>query len=77
MLNGKHTEDKEWAGVAALVGCALDAAESAETDVWFSGYLGDEDLEALKAVEEGGSILFPGWVAGWKSKEEAVKGIWE
>jgi len=77
LMNGKHTEDKEWAGVAALVGCALDAAEAADTEVWFSGYLGDEDLEQLKEIAEGENVLFPGWVAGWKTKEEAIKNIWE
>jgi hypothetical protein len=80
-LAAKETEPKQWASVASLVGCALDVAESAETDVWFSGYLGDEDLEALKvvALEEttNKNILFPGWMAGWKSEDEAVKGIWD
>jgi hypothetical protein len=76
-LAAKETTTEAWAGVAALVGCAVDAAESAETDVWFSGYLGDEDVEALKLIEEDGSLLFPGWMAGWKSEEEALKGIWE
>ena len=76
-LAAKEPTNEAWAGVASLVGCALDAAEATETDAWFSGYLGDEDLEALKEIEEGGSILFPGWLAGWKSEEEAIKGIWE
>lgn len=76
-LAAKEPTTEAWAGVAALVGCAVDAAESAETDVWFSGYLGDEDVEALKLIEEDGSLLFPGWMAGWKSEEEALKGIWE
>jgi len=76
-LAAKEPKTEAWAGVAALVGSALDAAEAAETDVWFSGYYGDEDLEALKEIEEGGSILFPGWIAGWKSEAEALSGIWE
>ena len=76
-LAAKEPTTEAWAGVAALVGCAVDAAESAETDVWFSGYLGDEDVEALKLIEEDGSILFPGWMAGWKSEDEAKNGIWE
>jgi len=76
-LAAKEPGTEAWAGVAALVGCAVDAAESAEADVWFSGYLGAEDVEALKLIEEGGSILFPGWMAGWKSEDEAKNGIWE
>jgi len=75
-LSAKEPGTEAWAGVASLVGCALDCAEATETDVWFSGYLGEEDLEALKLIEEGGSVLFPGWMAGWKSEDEAVKGIW-
>jgi hypothetical protein len=76
-LAAKEPETAAWAGIAALVGCAVDAAEATETDVWFSGYLGDEDVQALEAIEENGSILFPGWMAGWKSEDEAKKGIWE
>jgi hypothetical protein len=75
-LSAKEPGTEAWAGVASLVGCALDCAEAAETDVWFSGYLGEEDLEALKLIEENESILFPGFMAGWKSEDEAVKGIW-
>jgi len=51
-LSAKEPGTEAWAGVASLVGCALDCAEAAETDVWFSGYLGEEDLEALKLIEE-------------------------
>lgn len=76
-LAAKEPKFEAWAGIAALVGCALDCAEAAETDVWFSGYLGEEDLEALKEVEEDGALLFPGWMAGWKSEEEAIANIWE
>jgi hypothetical protein len=76
-LAAKEPEVAAWAGIAALVGCAVDAAEAAEADVWFSGYLGDEDVQALEAIEVGGAILFPGWMAGWKSEDDAKKGIWE
>jgi hypothetical protein len=29
------------------------------------------------AVGRTGAILFPGWIAGWKSEAEALSGIWE
>jgi|TARA_B110001450_G_scaffold146370_1_gene136790 hypothetical protein len=70
-LNAKETTPGQWAGVAALVAAALDKAEATAADVWFSGYLGAQDVEALKAMAEGDNILFPGWMAGWKSEDEA------
>merc|ERR1719331_780273 len=70
-LNTKQTNPDQWAGVAALVAAALDKAEASETDVWFSGYLGAQDIEALKEMADGDNILFPGWMAGWKSEDEA------
>merc|ERR1711990_932828 len=70
-LAAKETNPGHWAGVAALVAAALDKAEATESDVWFSGYLGAQDIEALKEMAEGDNILFPGWMAGWKSEDEA------
>lgn len=70
-LAAKETDPGHWAGVAALVASALDKAEATESDVWFSGYLGAQDIEALKEMAEGDNILFPGWMAGWKSEDEA------
>lgn len=70
-LAAKECKPDQWAGVAALVSAALDKAESAEADVWFSGYLGEQDLQGLTEMKEGDNILFPGWMAGWKSEDEA------
>jgi len=70
-LAAKECKPDQWAGVAALVAAALDKAESAEADVWFSGMLGEQDIEGLKEMAEGDNILFPGWMAGWKSEDEA------
>jgi len=46
-LAAKECKPDQWAGVAALVAAALDKAESAEADVWFSGMLGEQDIEGL------------------------------
>merc|ERR1712086_215467 len=70
-LHAKECKPDQWAGVAALVAAALDKAEAAEADVWFSGMLGEQDIEGLKEMAEGDNILFPGWMAGWKSEDEA------
>ena len=70
-LAAKETNPGHWAGVAALVASALDKAESTESDVWFAGYLGAQDVEALNEMADGDNILFPGWMAGWKSEDEA------
>ena len=66
----KHSE---FVSAAVMVGMALDATESAEKDIFFAGYLGEEDIASLKGIEENGNILFPGVVAAWASEEEAVK----
>lgn len=70
-LAAKETKPEQWAGVAALIATSLDKAEQTEADVWFSGYLGAQDVEGLKEMAEGDNILFPGWMAGWKSEDEA------
>jgi hypothetical protein len=64
---------KEFVSAAVMVGMALDATESAEKDIHFAGYLGEEDIASLKGIEENGNILFPGVVAAWASEEEATK----
>lgn len=64
---------KDFTSSAMLVGLALDQAETAEKDIHFAGYLGAEDVEALKLIPENGNILFPGVVAGWATLEEATK----
>ena len=64
---------KEFVSAAVMVGMALDATESTEKDIFFAGYLGEEDIASLKGIEENGNILFPGVVAAWASEEEATK----
>lgn len=64
---------KEFVSAAVMVGMALDATEATEKDIYFAGYLGEEDIASLKGIEENGNILFPGVVAAWASEEEATK----
>ena len=70
-LGARECKPNQWAGIAVLVAAALEKAKSTEADVWFSGYLGEEDIKVLKEMANGDNILFPGWMAGWKSKDAA------
>jgi len=72
-----YTDDKpdnmDFAGAAALISTAVQSAESAETEVFFAGFSGDEDFLSLKELAEAkGELMFPGVVAGWDSKEAAI-----
>lgn len=65
----------EWNGAAGLITAALASATRADAETWFSGYVGDEDLGGLQSIAEKGPILFPGWVAGWKSEADAIAAV--
>ena len=64
-----------YAPAIALMDAAVESAEkSAEAkDVWFSGLVGEDDLESLKEMAKSKSeILFPGVLFGWDTKENAL-----
>lgn len=72
----KEPSETGFAGASGLISAYVDSAEGDAKDVWFSGFVGDEDLEALKAMVEGKEeIVFPGWLSGWRSEEDAKKNI--
>ena len=70
----KGAEVIDFGGAAALMGVAVDAAETADGETWFAGYAGEHDFASLKEmVEAKGAINFPGILAGWETKELAVE----
>merc|ERR1712086_400336 len=74
----KKPSDTAFAGASAVISAYVDSAEGDAKDIWFSGFAGDEDLEALKAMAaEKGPIVFPGWLSGWRSEEDAKKNVGE
>lgn len=57
-------------------GVELAEAAGESKKVFFSGFAGEDDFESLKAMAEGKSeILFPGVIAGWATKEEALAAV--
>jgi hypothetical protein len=68
---GKAKQDT-WGGVAGLLTSGLVSSARADADTWFSGYVGDLDLTSLMGMASNGAILFPGWVEGWTSEQDAV-----
>lgn len=55
-----------------MIGASIDASEGDAKEIWWSGYHGDDDMEALKEIAAAkGPIFFPGWVCAWASKDEA------
>lgn len=64
-----------YAPAIGLMDAAVEKAEEAAEakDVWFSGLVGDADLESLKEMAKNKSeILFPGVLYGWDTKENAL-----
>jgi hypothetical protein len=77
-LPAKKPKDTVFAGASAVISAYVDSAEGDAKDIWFSGFAGDEDLEALKGLAaEKGPIVFPGWLSGWRSEEDAKKNVGE
>jgi len=71
-------KSKVWAPVASLVGAGVNSGEAEEKEVFFSGYVGEEDHASLLGIAEAkGPILFPGVAAGWASEKEALDAIGE
>jgi len=66
----KHSD---WTEVSVITGLAVNEGEGEEKEIWFAGYLGAEDVEAIKGIPENGPIMFPGIVAAWGSEAEATK----
>lgn len=65
-------KEETWNGAAGLITAGLASATRADTESWFSGFVGDDDLEGLKSISENGPILFPGWISGWKSEADSI-----
>lgn len=71
----KKASDHTWSGAAGLITSFIATSERADTECWFSGFVGDDDIASLKSIAADGPILFPGWVAGWKSEADAIAHI--
>jgi len=70
-FNQKKASDHTWSAAAGFITAFVGTSATAETETWFSGHVGDDDLAALTAIKDG-PILFPGWVAGWKTEADAI-----
>jgi len=72
-FNDDKQDNMDFAGAAALLSVAVQAAESAETEVFFAGFAGEEDFLSLKElIEAKGELVFPGLVGGFDTKEQAI-----
>jgi hypothetical protein len=64
------------AGAASLLSSCVNYSESDDKEVWFAGFLGEEDLGALKEIaEKKDKLMFPGIISGWDSEEKALKSL--
>lgn len=70
-FNPEKAKRGDFDGAAALIEAGLSTAARDKAESWFSGHVGEEDFESLKAMADK-EILFPGWVNGWASAEEAT-----
>lgn len=59
-----------WGGVAGLLTSGIVTGTRAEAETWFSGFVGELDHASLSAMDKQ-DILFPGWVEGWTSEQDA------
>lgn len=67
-----------FAPAIGLMDAAVEKAEEAAepSEVWFSGLVGDADLESLQEMASSKSeILFPGVLYGWNTKENAIANL--
>lgn len=71
-FNQKKASDHTWSSAAGFISSFIATSARTDQEAWFSGFLGDDDLASLKGIAKDGPILFPGWIQGWKTKEEAV-----
>ena len=59
-----------------MVGASIDASEGDAKEIWWSGYADEDNLETLKEIGGAqGPIMFPGWICGWASEDEAKKDL--
>lgn len=68
----KKASDHTWSAAAGFISSFIATSARTDQEAWFSGFVGDDDLASLKGIAKDGPILFPGWIQGWKTKEEAV-----
>jgi hypothetical protein len=71
-FNQKKASDHTWSGAAGFISSFLATSARADTETWFSGFVGEDDLASLTAIAKDGPILFPGWIAGWKTEADAI-----
>jgi hypothetical protein len=71
----KKASDHTWSGAAGLITSFIATSARTDQEAWFSGFVGDEDIASLNGIAADGPILFPGWVAGWKSEADAIAHI--
>lgn len=64
-------KDDTWGGVAGLMTSGIVTSARTDADAWFSGYVGDLDLDSLMGMANG-PVLFPGWLEGWANEEDAI-----
>jgi hypothetical protein len=60
-----------WGGVAGLLTSGIVTGTRAEAETWFSGFVGELDHASLSAMDKS-DILFPGWIEGWTSEQDAA-----
>jgi hypothetical protein len=68
----------QFLAAVGLMDAGVELAEAAgtATKVFFSGFAGEDDFASLTGMAEAKSdILFPGVIAGWATKEEAVAAL--
>jgi len=62
-----------FAGASALMAAGVEKSAGEAKEVWFSGLVGEDDFLSLKEMAEAKSeIIFPGVIAGWDKKEDAL-----
>ena len=69
---GDKASEKTWGGVAGLLTSGIASAARADSEAWFSGYVGELDQESLMGMANNGAILFPGWTEGWANADDAT-----
>lgn len=74
-FNQKKASDHTWSGAGGFISSFLATSARADTETWFSGFVGEDDLASLTSIAADGAILFPGWVAGWKTEADAIAHI--
>jgi len=78
-FNPEKAKVTDFTAIAGLVGHAVNKSAADGQNVWLSGYVGEEDMLALKDISEGENaskkIHFPFLTYGWASKDEALQAL--